>query len=123
MSIQKVFTAASLVALIVLFLFVYPSMDSRINAGPSNSNPNITALKTMYPVSVSSDAVIAHYFGKDVVEKIMKQTGCVGVRMYYSKKTNGKSGFKFVGVDKNGKDLAPIVIAGPQNMCPPLCND
>ena len=123
MSIQKVFTAASLVALIVLTLFIYPSMDSRINAGPSSSNTSAPAFKTMYRVSVSSDAVIAQYFGKDVVEKIMKQPGCVGVRMYYSKKTNGKSGFTFVGVDKYGKDLTPIVIAGPQNLCPPVCND
>ena len=121
MSTQKIVTAASIVALIVLFLFVYPSIDNRINAGPSSSKQDISALKTMVPISVSSDAVIAHYFGKDVVEKIMKQTGCVGVRMYYSKKTNGKSGFKFVGVDKNGKDMAPIVIAGPGTFCPPIC--
>ena len=123
MSIQKVVTAASLVALIVLTLFVYPSMDGRINAGPSSSNTNTTAFKTMYPISVSSDAMIAQYFGKDVVEKIMKQPGCVGVRMYYSKKTNGKSGFTFVGVDKYGKDFVPIVIAGPSILCPPICGD
>ena len=123
MSTQKIVTAASIVALIVLILFVYPSIDNRINAGPSSSKQDITALKTMVPISVSSDAVIAHYFGKDVVEKIMKQPGCAGVRVYYSKKTNAKSGFMFVGVDKNGKDLLPIVLAGPTNLCPPFCGN
>ena len=77
----------------------------------------------MYAVSVSSNDVIAHYFGKNVVEKTLKQPGCVGVRMYYGKHANGKSGFIFVGVDKYGKDLIPIVIAGPDIICPPICND
>jgi hypothetical protein len=118
---KKIFAAASIFAIIVIMLFVYPSTDNLINAGPSSSKQDITALKTMYPISVSSNDVIAHYFGKDVVEKIMKQPGCVGVRMYYGKHANGKSGLIFVGVDKYGKDLTPIVIAGPGSICPPFC--
>ena len=123
MSTQKIVTAASIVALIVLMLFVYPSIDNRINAGPSSSKQDISALKTMVPISVSSDAVIAHYFGKDVVEKIMKQTGCAGVRMYYGKKTNGKSRIVIVGYDKNGREMVPGTIAGPESLCPPICNN
>jgi hypothetical protein len=118
----KKIVAASIIALIVLILFVYPSIENRINAGPSSSKQDMSALKTMYPISISSNDVIAHYFGKDVVEKTMKQPGCVGVRMYYGKHANGKSGFIFVGVDKYGKDLTPIVIAGPSSLCPPFCN-
>jgi len=121
MSTQKIVTAASIVALIVLFLFVYPSIDNRINAGPSSSKQDITALKTMVPISVSSDAVIAHYFGKDVVEKIMKQPGCAGVRMYYGKPVSGKSRIVIVGNDKNGREISPRIIAGPDRMCPPFC--
>ena len=120
---KKIVTFVSIVALMVLLLFVYPSIENRISAGQSSSKQDITALKTMHSISVSSVDVISHYFGKDVVEKVMKQSGCVGVRMYYRTRANGKSGFIFVGVDKNGKDLAPTIIAGPIVMCPPLCSD
>jgi hypothetical protein len=117
MSIKRIVTIASILAVSVIMLFVYPSTDKSINAGQSNATQNLTALTNVHSISVSSDAVLAHYFGKDVVEKTMKQPGCVGVRMYYSKHANGKSGFIFVGVDKNGKDLAPVVLAGPTDPC------
>jgi hypothetical protein len=120
---KKIVTAASIVSLIVFMLFVYPSIENRINAGPSNSKQDVTVLKTMYPISVTSIDVISHYFGKDVVEKIMKQPGCVGVRMYYKTRANGSSGIVIVGYDKNNKDFVPTVLAGPSALCPPICND
>jgi len=123
MSTKKIATAASIVVLTVLMLFVYPSIDNRINAGPSSSKQDITVLKTMYAVSVSSNDVIAHYFGKNVVEKTLKQPGCVGVRMYYMTRANGNSGFIFVGVDKKNRDMVPVVLAGPGPVCPPWCGN
>jgi hypothetical protein len=122
MSMQKVVTLASILVMVVLVLFIYPSTDSRIQAGQSNNGKNVAALTNVRQISVSSEAVIAHYFGKDVVEKIMKQPGCVSVRMYYGKRTNGTTGFNFIGVDKYGKDVAPTSIAGPGSYCPPYCD-
>jgi hypothetical protein len=77
-------------------------------------------LKT-YERIVASDAVIAQYFGKEIVDKILAQPGCVGVRMYYGKHANGKPGVLIIGVDKYGKDMVTGVLAGPTMVCPPYC--
>lgn len=123
MSIKKIVAIGSIFAVSIFMLFVYPSSSNLLNAGQSKSNQNATALTNAHRISVSSEAVIAHYFGKDVVDKVMKQPGCVGVRMYYGKHTNGKSGFIFIGVDKNGRDMVSTLISGPASYCPPICND
>jgi ABC-type dipeptide/oligopeptide/nickel transport system permease subunit len=67
--------------------------------------------------------MLAHYIGKDVVEKTMKQPGCVGVRTYYGKRADGKFGFVIVGVDKHGRDMVSNLIAGPTIICPPFCGN
>ena len=123
MSIKRIFTVASILAISVIMFFVYPSTDKSINAGQSNASQNLTALTNAHRISVSSEDVLVHYFGKDVVEKTMKQPGCVAVRMYYAKHVNGRSGFAIVGVDKYGKDMVPTVIAGPVDICPPWCGN
>ena len=102
MSTKRIVAVVSVFALSVIMLFVYPSTDKSMYAGQSKSTQNINTVKNAQQIVVSSNDVIVHYFGKNVVDKIMKQPGCVGVRMYYSKQTNGKSGFIFIGVDKNG---------------------
>ena len=119
---KNYFVVTSIFAAIVIVLFIFPSTDNLINAGQSKSI-DVTALTNVHHISVSSDAVIAHYFGKDIVEKTMKQPGCVGVRMYYAKQANGRSGFVIVGVDKYGKDMAPTILAGPADICPPWCGN
>jgi len=123
MSTKRIVAVVSVFALSVIMLFVYPSTDKSMYAGQSKSTQNINTVKNAQQIVVSSNDVIVHYFGKNVVDKIMKQPGCVGVRMYYSKQTNGKSGFIFIGVDKNGRDIEPTILTGPTTYCPPLCND
>ena len=110
MSIKRIFAITSILAISVIMLFVYPSTDKSVNAGQSNSKQGITTLTNAHRISVSSEDVLVHYFGKDVVEKTMKQPGCVAVRMYYAKHVNGRSGFAIVGVDKYGKDMVPTVM-------------
>jgi hypothetical protein len=123
MSIKRIFAVTSVLAISVIMLFVYPSTDKSINAGQSNLKQDVTALANAHRISVSSEDVLVHYFGKDVVEKTMKQSGCVGVRMYYAKHANGRSGFVIVGVDKYGKDMVPTILAGPADVCPPWCGN
>ena len=115
---RNFFAVGSIAAIIVLVLFIYPSVDNLINAGQSPYKPTLT---NTYQISVTSNDVIAHYFEKDVADKVMKQPGCVGIRMYYGKKSNGKSGFMLVGVDKYGRDLNSSIFAGPGTLCPPHC--
>jgi len=120
MFIKRIVTVASILAVSALMLLIYPSTDNSINAGQSTFSRDAAALTNAHRISASTNDVLLHYFGKDV-EKTMKQPGCVGVRMYYSKNADGKSGFVIIGIDKNGKDMLPIVLAGPGIPCPPIC--
>ena len=122
MSTKRIAAVVSVFALSVIMLFVYPSTDKTMNAGQSISSQDAAALINIHRVSVSSDDVLIHYFGKDVVEKTMKQPGCVGVRTYYGKRTDGKSGFVIVGVDKYGTDMKSYATTpGGSKICPPNC--
>ena len=120
MSIKRIFAVASIFALSAIVLVIYPSTDKSMYAGQSKSTQSVTTLTNAHQITVSSNDVIVHYFGKNAVDKIMKQPGCASVRMYYGKHANGISGFVIVGVDKNDKDL-PILIAMPTNPCIPKC--
>ena len=132
MSIKKIVVTISILAIFAIALIIYPSMNQSVRAEQVNSagykNQSISfqeakgLLKT-YERIAASDAIIAQYFGKDLVDKILAQPGCVGVRMYYGKHTNGKPGMIIMGVDKNGKDIVSGVLAGPVIICPPYCGD
>jgi ABC-type dipeptide/oligopeptide/nickel transport system permease subunit len=132
MSIKKIIVTVSILSLFAIALFIYPSMNQPVRAEQVNfagyKNQSISfqeakgLIKTYERIAVS-DAVIAQYFGKDIVDKILAQPGCVGVRMYYGKHENGKPGVIILGVDKYGKDMVSVVLAPPVLPCPPLCDD
>jgi hypothetical protein len=130
MSTKKIFVTVAILSIFAIALFIYPSMNQSVRAEQVNfsgyKNQSISfqeakGLIKTYERIAASDAVIAQYFGKDIVDKVLAQPGCVGVRMYYGKHANGKPGVIFVGVDKYGKDMVPVVLAGPVGICPPFC--
>jgi len=89
--------------------------------------------KTMteiYKKSVSSEETRAVSYGKTVLEQILSQKGCVGIRFYFAKDKEGKTTLVFIGVDKNGKDLTTPINAkttddpgtgGGGPLCPHQC--
>ena len=67
----------------------------------------------------------AHFIGRDIIEKIFAQPGCVGVRVYYGNSGTG-SEIMFVGTDDKGNDMLPAsgnnyIIADDVIPCPPYC--
>ncbi len=62
----------------------------------------------------------AHFFGRDIIEKILKQNGCVGIRIYYAQKDDGTPNLVLIGTDANQKDITQTVgeLGWP---CPPYC--
>jgi ABC-type dipeptide/oligopeptide/nickel transport system permease subunit len=132
MSIKKIIVTVLILSIFTIALIIYPSMNQSVRAEQVNfaghKNQSIsfqeaTELVKTYERIAASDAVIAQYFGKDLVDKVLAQPGCVGVRMYYGKHENGKSGVIILGVDKFGKDMVSGVLALPTSICPPLCRD
>jgi len=130
MSIKKVVAAISILTVLAIVLFIYPSINEPVSAEQSlysgHENHLITLaegveLTKAFRVSTTSDAALAHYSGKDAFEKILAQDGCVGVRLYYGKRKDGSPTLVAVGVDQNGNDITKGVLADKMPSCPPFC--
>lgn len=63
----------------------------------------------------------AHFFGKDILNEILDQTGCVGIRMYYGINSSGEKELVLVGVDANENDMLNLV-ADISFPCPNTCD-
>ena len=63
------------------------------------------------------------FFGRDVLEKILAQPGCVGVRFYHATHEKGHDTLVLLGVSADGKDLASGTIAEEARPCPPYCDE
>jgi hypothetical protein len=94
-------------------LFIFPSNNLSLNAEQSTYKA--------YPISSSSIDVISKYFNKEVIENTLKQPGCIGVHMYYEKRTDGTAVFTLMGVDNKGNETKSGIFAGPIRPCPPDC--
>ena len=66
-------------------------------------------------------AVKAHFFGKEIIQRILDQDGCVGIRCYYALDENGVQQMIMVGADKDENDLYNGIIAEKAIKCPPYC--
>ena len=48
--------------------------------------------------------VISHYFGRHILEDILAQDGCVGIRFYHAYDHDGKKHLVICGVQEDGND-------------------
>jgi hypothetical protein len=71
----------------------------------------------------------AHFFGSEIIKKILNEPGCVGIRIYYALDDSGKKQLLLVGTDATGGNLLPSTntdsngntIADESGTCPPDC--
>lgn len=49
----------------------------------------------------------AHYFDREVIDQILVQPGCAGIRMYYALNDEKEQQLILVGVNADGKDQLP----------------
>ena len=80
---------------------------STLTSNYRNANPNAT---------------LGHYIGKDIINTILGQSGCVGIRVYYGLDSSGEKQLVFVGVDANGNDMVTGTIADRTVGCPQSCS-
>jgi hypothetical protein len=62
------------------------------------------------------------YFWRQIVDTILAQPDCVGIRYYYAKADNGTPTIVVVGVDASGTDMEGGVIGEFTLPCPPYCD-
>jgi hypothetical protein len=46
-----------------------------------------------------------YHLGRNIIEKILAQPGCAGIRFYYGLNEEGQKTLVYVGMDADGKDL------------------
>lgn len=64
----------------------------------------------------------AHFFGKEIINRILNQEKCVGIRCYYALDENGVQQMIIVGADKEENDLFNGIVAEMARPCPPFCS-
>ena len=61
------------------------------------------------------------FFGRNIFDRILAQSDCVGIRVYYARHDNGGPTFVLAGVDEVGRDLSRGILGEYVMWCPPFC--
>ena len=65
---------------------------------------------------------LGHFMGKDILNSILAQSGCMGIRVYNGLDTRGNRELVFVGVDANENDMVSGIVADHSVPCPTFCS-
>lgn len=63
--------------------------------------------------------ILGHYFGRRIIEDILAQEHCVGIRVYYAIGQDGLKELVISGVTANGDDICNGVLGDRSLRCPP----
>lgn len=75
-----------------------------------------------YRATCAPGAPQAHFFGKEIISRILSQQDCMGIRIYYAKDETGKKQLIIVGADAKENDIYEGIIAERSVLCPPICS-
>lgn len=90
--------------------------------GNENQEINLTTASAMTKAyrDANPGQILGHFFGKKILEDILAQTGCVGIRVYYGLEgTAATKELVLVGVDSSGNDLTSGVLGDRSFKSPP----
>jgi hypothetical protein len=87
-----------------------------------------------YRATIKPGETEAHYFGGDIIRRLLEEIGSVGIRAYYAIDDTGNKQLLLVGVDAEGENLLPEegtgakatddegpIIVDQSLPCPPSC--
>ncbi len=75
-----------------------------------------------YRSTIAPTDTRAHFFGRDILEKILQQEGNMGIRIYYALNDVGEKQLILVGADANQNDQTNGTIADFSSGCPHRCD-
>jgi hypothetical protein len=89
-----------------------------------------------YRATIKPGETEAHYFGSDIIRRLLDEDKSVGIRAYYAIDDKGNKQLLLVGVDENGDNLLPAESAAAKSVeeeggpiivdnsipCPPTCS-
>jgi hypothetical protein len=64
----------------------------------------------------------AHFLGKNAIQAILNQVGCVGIRIYYALDDNNVKHLVLVGANADENDLYNGLLAERTRPCPTFCD-
>ena len=64
---------------------------------------------------------LANFYGKDILNDILAQEGCMGIRIYYGVDDKGKNELVLVGADDHENDMLELVV-DVSSPCPTRCS-
>ena len=94
-----------------------PARDHRISLEAA------AALTRSYREGIGKNDVKAGAFHADQVRGLLAQPGCVAVRIYFGKDTEGNNTLVLVGMDADDKELTSGTLLDVILPCPPFCTE
>lgn len=79
------------------------------------------AMTARYRDQMASDEIKGGFFGRNDIESLFSQDGCVGFRYYYGFDENKKQVLVLVGVTADGDDIADGLVLEFSMPCPTYC--
>jgi hypothetical protein len=76
-----------------------------------------------YRNTIQPGEVIGLFFGKEKIEKILEQPGCVGIRYYFAINDLGEKTLVLVGTDADQNDIVDGLIGDHAFPCPNICGN
>ena len=81
-----------------------------------------TQMTTRFRKQAGPGAVKGLMTDRAIIDEILAQPGCAGIRMYFALEADNSPTLVVVGVDANGLDLYHGVMAEDHYPCPPFCD-
>ena len=69
------------------------------------------------------NGIKAHFFGRDIIERILAQEDCQGLRIFYGLNNEGEQQLILVGADTNENNQLSGTIADHSVVCPVACGN
>ncbi|MDI1234734.1 MAG: hypothetical protein PSX81_10670 [bacterium] len=98
-----------------------PNPNITPNTGGQISLPSAIQWTTNFR-NQNPTAVKAHFFGNVIINEILNQPGCIGLRLYNAIDDNNQPQILLVGVDNNNNDMTNGIIADMSQPCPTQCS-
>lgn len=74
-----------------------------------------------YRETIPAGGIKGHFFGKDLLNEILDQSECMGIRIYYGMEDDGTKNLVLVGAKADEDDMEDGVILERSVKCPPNC--
>jgi hypothetical protein len=112
-------------------LFMKPKKNYRFT-GKEGTSMSENVVKKWIQTHADHHEVRAHFFGREIIQKILNQEGCKGIRIYHAIDDKSKKQLILVGVDEKGNNMWPSsskgkskgkgnLTADDSQPCPPYC--